>query len=131
MFYNSVTLAGNLVRDPEVKKVGNDKTVASFGLAVNKKFGDKEETLFIDVTLWGKQAELAGQYLVKGQNVMIDGELKMDEWEDKTSGAKRTKIGLVGFKFHFVGSKESAAQSQEPVSAGGYASADGAEDFTF
>ena len=105
MFYNSTTLAGNLTREVEVKKVGNDKTLASFGLAVNKKFGDREETLFIDVTLWGKQAELAGQYLTKGQNVMIDGELKMDEWEDKNSGAKRTKISLVGFKFHFVGGK--------------------------
>ena len=113
MFYNSTTLAGNLTREVEVKKVGNDKTLASFGLAVNKKFGDREETLFIDVTLWGKQAELAGQYLTKGQNVMIDGELKMDEWEDKNSGAKRTKISLVGFKFHFVGGKNEPSQAQK------------------
>ncbi|MFO1004322.1 MAG: single-stranded DNA-binding protein [Planctomycetaceae bacterium] len=108
--YNRVILIGNLTRDPEVKYIPSGMAVAEIGLAVNRYFNDKstnerkEETTFVDVTLWGRQAELAGEYLAKGRPVMIEGRLQLDTWEDKQSGQKRSKLRVVGETMQFLGS---------------------------
>src|SRR6059036_2839554 len=97
---NKVMLMGNLTRDPEVRYTPKGTAVAEIGLAVNRTFtaenGEKrEETTFVDVTLWGRQAEVAAEYLKKGRPVFIEGRLQMDSWEDKTTGQKRTKLKVV------------------------------------
>ena len=111
LMLNNVQLGGNLTRDPELRQAGN-KTVANFGIAINRKFrsGDelKEETTFVDVECWERQAELVGQYLTKGRNVLIEGAIKLDTWEDKESGAKRSKLSVRAHRVHFIGSPEKA-----------------------
>lgn len=96
---NKVILIGNLTRDPETRVTGNGTAVADLGLAINRKFksGDetKEETTFVDVTLWARLAEIAGEYLKKGNAVYIEGRLQLDSWEDKQSGEKRSKLLVV------------------------------------
>src|SRR5215217_7238771 len=94
---NKVMLIGNLTRDPEIKYTPKGTAVAEVGLAVNRVWsteqGEKrEETTFVDVELWGRTAELAGEYLKKGSPVFIEGRLKLDTWEDKQSGQKRSKM---------------------------------------
>jgi single-strand DNA-binding protein len=99
--FNRVILVGNLTRDPEVKYTTGGTAVTDLGLAVNRSWFDKqsnqrkEETTFVDVTLWGRQAEVAGEYLSKGRSVLIEGRLQLDTWEDKTSGQKRSKLRVV------------------------------------
>jgi len=115
LMLNSVQLAGNLTRDPQVRFLDNDKAVADFGLAINRKFkttnGEmKEETTFIDIETWGRQAELVGQYLTKGRNCLVEGSLKLDQWEDK-DGNKRSKIKLVAQRVHFIGGKDERGSS--------------------
>lgn len=108
--FNKVILVGNLTRDPEVKYVGSGTAVCEIGLAVNRTWYDKtanekkEETTFVDVTLWGRQAEVAGQYLSKGRPVLIEGRLQLDTWEDRESGKKRSKLRVVGEGMTMLGS---------------------------
>ena len=106
---NKVMLIGNLTRDPEVRYTPKGSAVADIGLAINRYFtlenGEKrEETTFVDVVLWGRQAELAQQYLSKGRPVFIEGRLQLDSWEDKASGQKRSKLRVVGENMQFLGS---------------------------
>ena len=105
--FNRVILAGNVTRDIELRQVGAGTSVCDVGMAVNdrKKSGDEwvEETTFVDVTLWGRTAEIASQYLQKGSPVLIEGKLKMDSWEDKDSGAKRSKLKVVGERMQLLG----------------------------
>lgn len=94
---NSVILTGRLTRDPELKYIPQGKAVCKLGLAVSRfykgKDGEKkEDTLFIDVTVWEKMAEYCGERLRKGRPVLVEGSLKSDTWDDKTTGQKRTKI---------------------------------------
>ena len=96
--YNKVIIAGNLTRDPEVRSLSNDSAVANLGLAVNRRFRDRggeyqEETTFVDVECWGRTAELVGQYLTKGRACLVEGRLKLDQWEDK-EGNRRSKSSL-------------------------------------
>ena len=99
--FNRVIIMGNLTRDPEVRYLSSGTAVCDIGVAVNRTWYDKkagqkkEEVTFVDVTLWDRTAEVAGEYLSKGRGVHIEGYLKMDEWQDKTSGAKRTKLKVV------------------------------------
>jgi single-strand DNA-binding protein len=109
--YNKVMLLGNCTRDPEVKYTPKGTAVTDLGLAVNRTYttdsGEKrEETTFVDVTLWGRQAEVAGQYLKKGRPVFIEGRLQLDTWDDKQSGQKRSKLRVVGENFQLLGSRE-------------------------
>lgn len=104
---NKVQLIGNLTRDPEVKYTPKGMAVTELGMAINRYYtpdgGERrEETTFVDVTLWGKQAELAGQYLKKGRPVYIEGRLQLDSWEDKQSGQKRSKLRVVGEAMQFL-----------------------------
>lgn len=109
--YNKVLLLGNLTRDPQVRYTPGGTAVAELGLAVNRTWFDKqanqkkEETTFVDVTLWGRQAEVAGEYLSKGRSVFIEGRLQLDQWEDKTSGEKRSKLKVVGEAMQMVGGR--------------------------
>ncbi len=106
---NKVILIGNLTRDPEVKYTPKGMAVAEVGLAVNRTYsvdGDKrEETTFVDCELWGKTAELAGQYLAKGRPVYFEGRLKLDTWDDKNTGAKRSKMRVVVETMQFLGGR--------------------------
>lgn len=109
--FNKVMVMGNLTRDPQIRFTPSKTAVAELGIAVTRKWFDKqanekkEETTFIDVTLWGKTAELAGEYLSKGSGVFIEGRLQLDSWQDKTSGEKRQKLKVVGETMQFVGAK--------------------------
>ena len=107
---NRVLLAGNLTRDPQVRFLANEKAVAEFGLAINRRFKDangqqKDETTFVDVETWGRTAELVGQYLTKGRGCFIEGRLKLDSWDDKESGQKRSKLRVVADNVQFTDSK--------------------------
>lgn len=120
--FNKVILMGNLTRDPEVRHTPGGTSVAEIGLAVNRSWYDKqsqqrkEETTFVDVTLWGRTAEVAGEYLSKGRPVLIEGRLQLDEWEDRETGKKRSKLKVVGENMQMVGGRE---QSGGPQQQGG------------
>ncbi len=95
--YNKVMLLGNLTRDPEVKYTPKGTAVTELGLAVNRTYttdgGEKrEETTFVDITMWGRQAEIAGEYLKKGRPLFVEGRLQLDTWDDKQTGQKRSKL---------------------------------------
>jgi single-strand DNA-binding protein len=112
---NSIVLVGNLTRDPEVKYVGSNNTaVASSGIAVNRKYGEKEEVTFVDLTFFGKLAEIAGEYLTKGAQVAVQGRLKQESWE--TDGQKRSKHVVVVENMQMVGSKKGNGKSGEETS---------------
>jgi single-strand DNA-binding protein len=112
--FNKVILVGNLTRDPEVRYIPSGKAVSEIGLAVNSSWFDKqsnqrkEEVTFVDVTLWGRQAEVAGEYLSKGRPVLIEGRLQLDSWEDKTTGQKRSKLRVVCENMQMLGSRGDA-----------------------
>lgn len=94
--YNRVTLLGNLTADPEMKYTGDGTAIAGFNLAINERWKGKdgqakEKTSFIGVTAFGRQAELVGQYFTKGKPLMLEGKLVQETWEDKQTGAKRSK----------------------------------------
>ncbi|MEZ5941801.1 MAG: single-stranded DNA-binding protein [Planctomycetaceae bacterium] len=109
--FNRVILVGNLTRDPEVKYTTGGTAVTELGLAVSRNWFDqkanerREETTFVDVTLWGRQAEVAGEYLSKGRPVLIEGRLQLDSWEDKESGKRRSKLRVVGEQMQMLGSR--------------------------
>ncbi len=109
--FNKVILIGNLTRDPQVKYTTGGTAVTEIGLAVNRRWLDKqsnqwkEETTFVDVTLWGRTAEVAGEYLSKGRPVLIEGRLQLDTWDDRESGQKRSKLRVVGENMTMLGGK--------------------------
>jgi single-strand DNA-binding protein len=107
---NKVMLMGNLTRDPEIRYTPKGTAVAELGLAINRVYsadnGEKrEETTFVDVTLWGRTAEIAGEYLKKGRPVFIEGRLQLDTWDDKQTGQKRSKLKVVGEAMQLMGSR--------------------------
>lgn len=104
--FNRVILMGNLTRDPEVRYMPSGTAVASFGLAISRKYTSrdgekKEEVDFFDIETWDKTAELCSQYLSKGNGVLIEGRLKQERWEDET-GNKRSKIKIVASAVQFL-----------------------------
>ena len=112
--FNKVILLGNLTRDPEVRYTPKGSAVCDLGLAVNRNYtldnGEKrEEVTFVDVVLWGRLAEIAGEYLKKGRPVFIEGRLQMDSWDDKQTGQKRTKLRVVGETMQLLGSRPGGA----------------------
>lgn len=118
---NRVMLAGNLTRDPKVRFVANERAVADFAIAINRKYKTKEgeakeDTTFVDVECWGRTAELVGQYLTKGRGAYIEGALKLDQWDDKETGQKRSKLKVVADTVQFLdsakGDKAPAANSK-------------------
>ena len=110
---NKVMLIGNLTRDPEIKYTPKGTAIADIGLAINRVWkndsGEKqEETTFVDVTLWGRQAEIAKEYLTKGRPVYIEGRLQLDTWDDKQTGQKRSKLKVTGEQLQLLGSRDGA-----------------------
>lgn len=109
--FNKVILVGNLTRDPQVKYTASGTAVTEIGIAVNRYWFDKqsntrkEETTFVDVTLWARDAEVAGEYLSKGKPVLIEGHLKLDTWDDKQTGQKRSKLHVVCEHMQLLGSR--------------------------
>ena len=105
--YNKCTFLGNLTRDPELQHLQSGLAVCNFGIAVNKKLGkDKpDRVLFLDVAMFERKAEVAAEYLHKGSQVLIEGELILDQWTDKTSGEKRSKHKLTAFDFQMLGKR--------------------------
>jgi len=109
--FNKVMLIGNLTRDPELKYTPKGTAIADIGLAVNRTFtsdnGEKrEEVAFIDVTLWGRVAEIVGEYCKKGRPLFVEGRLQLDTWDDKQTGQKRSKLKVVGENIQLLGSRE-------------------------
>jgi single-strand DNA-binding protein len=107
--FNRVILLGNTTRDLEVRYLQSGMAVTELGLAVNDRRKDQkgewiEETTFVDVTLWGRTAEIAGEYLSKGSPVLIEGRLKLDTWEK--DGKKNSKLKVIGEKMQLLGSRQ-------------------------
>jgi single-strand DNA-binding protein len=108
--YNKVLLMGNLTRDPELRHTSGNNAVCNLGLAVNRRFRtadgeNREETTFVDCEAWGRTAETLSRYLTKGRPVFIEGRLKLDTWEDKSDGSKRSKLRVVVEGFQFIDSR--------------------------
>jgi len=116
--YNKVILIGNLTRDVELKYTPSGTAIAKFGLATNRTYKDnltgenKQEVMFIDITVFGRSAEVANQYLSKGRQVLVEGRLVLDQWVDST-GQKRSKHSIVAERVQFMGSKNDNQQSQQ------------------
>ena len=111
---NKVFLAGNLTRNPELRYTPGGTAVAQFGMAVNRRFRNREgqmqeEATFVDIEVWGRQAETASEYLSKGSPVLIEGRLKLDTWESKRTGERRSKLRVVGERVQFLGSRDGSA----------------------
>ena len=131
--FNKVILIGNLTRDPELRYTPKGTAIAKIGLAVNRVWTSesgekKEEVTFIDVDIFGRTAENVGQYMRKGRPIMVEGRLKLDQWDDKTTGQKRSRLGVVAETVQFLGSASgggegggapAAAPRQRPVAAAG------------
>ena len=123
--FNKVILLGNLTRDPQVRYIPSGTAVAEIGLAVNRTWFDKqsntrkEEVTFVDVTLWGRTAEIAGEYLAKGRQVLIEGRLHLDTWQDKESGQNRSKLKVVGENMTMVGSRNEGGGAPQQSRGGG------------
>ena len=107
---NKVLLLGNVTRDPEVRYTPKGSAVCDLGVAVNRAYttdsGEKhEEVTFVDVTLWGRTAQVASEYLKKGRPVFIEGRLQMDSWDDKQTGQKRTRLRVVAENMQLLGGR--------------------------
>ena len=112
--YNKVILAGNLTRDVEVRYTPGGTAVGNTGLAVNRRFKSatgeqKEEVMFVDITFFGRTAEIANQYLRKGSKVLVDGRLKLDQWTAQ-DGSKRSKHSVTVENLQMLGSRDENAQ---------------------
>jgi len=106
--YNKVILAGNLTRDPELKYTSTGMAICKFGMAINRKWKSetgemREEATFVDIDAFGKQAETVAQYMKKGGSILVEGRLRLDQWDDKTTGQKRSRLGIVLESFQFLG----------------------------
>jgi single-strand DNA-binding protein len=112
--FNKVLLMGNLTRDPAMKYLPSQTAVAEFGVACSRTFtkdGEKrEEVTFVDVTAFGKQAELVNEHFQKGKAIFIEGRLKFDSWDDKNGGGKRSKLTVVMENFQFVGDRQGGGE---------------------
>lgn len=120
--YNRVVLLGNVTRDPELRYIASGTAVTDIGLAVNDRRKTAtgewvEETTFVDVTLWGRTAEVAGEYVTKGSPILIEGRLKLDTWEK--DGKKNSKLRVVGEKMQLLGSRGEGGRGGKPRVAAG------------
>jgi len=129
--FNKVILAGNLTRDPEHRVTPGGLSICKLGLAINRNFTtqngeQREETTFVDVDSFGKQADVLAKYMSKGRPILIEGRLKLDSWEDKNTGQKRSRLGVVCETFQFLGGGGSGGsgggQYNDDGDSGGYES---------
>ena len=117
--FNKVIIAGHMTRDPEVKYLSSGSAICNFSVAVSEKWKDKtsgemkESTAFIDCDAWGKTAEIIGQHFSKGKPILVEGRLKQENWDDKETGKKRSKLKVTVDSFQFLGGgKGEGAPSQ-------------------
>jgi single-strand DNA-binding protein len=119
--FNKVILAGNLTRDPELRYTPKGTAVARITLAINRTYGGgdggekKEEVSFVDVDVWGRQAEVISQYMKKGRPLLVEGRLKQDTWEDKNTKQKQSKLKVVLESFSFLDSGNRGGDSGAPA----------------
>jgi len=118
--FNKVILMGNLTRDPELRYTPKGTAIAKIGLAVNRVWTNeagekKEDVTFVDVEVWGRTAENVGQYMRKGRPILIEGRLKLDQWDDKQTGQKKSKLGVVAETVQFLGSASGAGEGGAPA----------------
>ena len=109
---NKVMLIGNLTRDPELRVTPKGTAICQFSLAVNRKFrdesgADREEVTYVDIEAWGKSGENIAKYCTKGRPLFVEGRLRLDQWEDKTTKEKRSRMKVVCDNFQFLGSGRS------------------------
>jgi single-strand DNA-binding protein len=121
--YNRVILVGNITRDIELRYTQSGMAVTDLGLAVNDRRKTQsgewiDETTFVDVTLWGRQAEIASEYLSKGSPVLIEGRLKLDTWEQE--GQKRSKLRVIGERMQMLGSRPAGARPERDDAPSGH-----------
>ena len=125
--FNQVILLGNLTRDVELRHTQSGQALAKFGMAINRKWSQngeqKESTCFVDLTAWGRQAEVLSQYVKKGSQLFVQGRLEYSTWEDKNGGGKRSKLDVVVENFQFVGSGNRAGGGGAEGGGGGEAGA--------
>ncbi|HMP89175.1 MAG TPA: single-stranded DNA-binding protein [Kiritimatiellia bacterium] len=131
---NKVMLAGNLTKDPEVRHTPGGQAVSDLRIAINRKYKDntgkdREEVVYVSITVWGRQAETCGQYLSKGSPILVEGRLKLDEWEK--DGQKQSRLGVVAERVQFLGGRGGVSRAQSggefddaPASRGGSRSSD-------
>jgi len=117
--FNKVILMGNLTRDPELRYTPKGTAIAKVGLAVNRVWTNeagekKEEVTFVDVDIFGRTAENVGQYMRKGRPMLVEGRLKLDQWDDKQTGQKKSKLGVVAETVQFLGGAPGAGEAAAP-----------------
>ena len=120
--FNRVILVGNLTRDPELRYTPKGTAIAKVGLAVNRVWTNeagekKEEVTFVDVDVFGRTAENLAQYMRKGSPILIEGRLRLDQWDDKQTGQKRSKLGVVGEVVQFLGSPRASEAGAAPAAS--------------
>jgi single-strand DNA-binding protein len=128
--FNKVILVGNLTRDPELRYTPKGMAIAKVGLAINRNWTSesgekKEEVTFVDVDIFGRTAENVAQYMKKGRPILVEGRLRLDQWDDKQTGQKRSRLGVVAETVQFLGSPtggggdggEAAPRRSAPASA--------------
>jgi single-strand DNA-binding protein len=133
--FNKVMLVGNLTRDPELRYTPKGTAVAKIGLAVNRVWTNeagekKEEVTFVDIDMFGRTAENVAQYMRKGRQLLVEGRLRLDQWDDKQTGQKRSKLGVVAETVQFLGSPptvDGGNASSRPAPAAPAAAAAAAE----
>jgi len=123
---NRVLLIGNLTRDPELRVPPKGTAICQFGLAISRTFKDestgqtREEATFVDIEAWGKQGEVIAKYCTKGRPLFVEGRLRFDQWEDKTTQQKRSKLKVVLENFQFLGGREGGAGGGTAAPGGGH-----------
>lgn len=115
--YNKVILAGNLTRDPELRSLPSGNAVLRMSIAVNRRYTGKdgetkEEVTYVDIDAFGKQAETIAKYCTKGSGILVEGRLRLDQWDDRTTGEKRSKLGVVLEGFTFIGGGASRSRDE-------------------
>ena len=119
--FNRVILAGNLTRDPQLSYTAGNLAVCQFGLATNRKWKDrdgnaKEDVCFVDITAFGKPAEIINQYMTKGRGILVEGRLTFRQWTDK-EGKNASKLSVVVENFQFLGERGGGGGGQAPERA--------------
>ena len=111
--YNKIILIGNLTKDPELRYTPQGTAVCSFSLAVNSRIKSKdesrEETLFMDIVVWGKQGEVVSQYLSKGRQALVEGRLRERKWEGQ-DGQQKRRMEIVADSVRFLGKKDDSSR---------------------
>lgn len=116
---NKVFIMGNLTRDPELRRTNTGLAICRMALAVNRRYttaqGEtRDESCFLDVDVWGRTGELCAQNLRKGSAAFVEGRLRMDQWDDKTTGQKRSRLVILAENVQFIGARVAQVANQNP-----------------